>query len=232
LLLLRFLTGQICWSNPLVKPSRNLLTLSQEAHSSFLRSFPGTIMGLFDDFNKFLETQLEDYLRNNPQLELIVLEDKLRDQEEETLRLMADLRRQEKKLQDDILGVAREVQLWHIRIEKAKAAGRQDLAKPAEEHEAALLRQGNQRWGQMEVLKERIQQTQELQLKIQARRKEVHQQVTAAQAARPSGTAAAGSTAWNTSPSASPGQVDSLEHDFRRWEAEQELEQLKRNLGR
>ena len=157
-------------------------------------------MGLFDDFSKFLETQLEDYLRNNPQLELIVLEDKLRDQEEETLRLMADLRRQEKKLQDEILNVAREIQLWHARIEKAKAAGRQDLAKPAEEHEASLLRQGNQHWGQMEVLKERIQQTQELQLKIQARRKEVHQQVAQAQSARPSGTTAAGSAALECQP--------------------------------
>lgn len=188
-------------------------------------------MGLFDDFSKFLETQLEDYLRNNPQLELIVLEDKLRDQEEETLRLMADLRRQEKQLQDEILNVAREIQLWHLRIEKAKAAGRQDLAEPAEAHEASLLRQGNQRWGQMEVLKERIQQTQDLQLKIQSRRKEVQQQVVQAQAARPS-EPTTGATAWNTSPSDSRSRVDSLEHDFRRWEAEQELEQLKRNLGR
>ena len=193
-------------------------------------------MGLFDDFSKFLETQLEDYLRNNPQLELIVLEDKLRDQEEETLRLMADLRRQEKQLQDEILSVAREIQLWHARIEKAKAADRKDLAEPAEAHEASLLRQGNQRWGQMEVLKERIQQTQDLQLKIQARRKEVHQQVAQAQASRPSGTASetppTGSAPWNASPGENPGKTASLEQDFRRWEAEQELEQLKRNLGR
>ena len=192
-------------------------------------------MGLFDDFSKFLETQLEDYLRNNPQLELIVLEDKLRDQEEETLRLTADLRRQEKQLQDEILSVAREIQLWHARIEKAKAADRKDLAEPAEAHEASLLRQGNQRWGQMEVLKERIQQTQDLQLKIQSRRKEVHQQVAQAQASRPSGTESGtptGSAPWNASPGENPGKAASLEQDFRRWEAEQELEQLKRNLGR
>ena len=188
-------------------------------------------MGLFDDFSKFLETQLEDYLRNNPQLELVVLEDKLRDQEEETLRLMTDLKRQEKRLQDEILGVAREIQLWHVRIEKAKAAGRQDLAEPAQAHEATLLRQGNQHWGQMEVLKERIQQTQELQLKIQARRKEVHQQVTQAGATRSPGTSSTDAS-WSTATGDNRTEVASLEHDFRRWEAEQELEQLKRNMGK
>lgn len=190
-------------------------------------------MGLFDDFGKFLETQLEEFLRNNPHLELMVLEEKLRDQEEETLRLMTDLKRQEKQLQDEILGLAREIQLWHARIEKAKAAGRQDLVEPAEAHQASLLRQGNQKWGQMEVLKERIKQTQDLQLQIQARRKEVQKQVSQAQVARTSAEARSSwetiGGSWNSSPS---GSVDSLEHQFRRWEAEQELEQLKQNMGR
>lgn len=193
-------------------------------------------MGLFDDFSRFLETQLEEYLRNNPHLELLVLEEKLREQEEETLKLMTDLKRQEQQLQDEILGIAREIQVWHGRIEKAQAAGRLDLAEPAQEHEATLLRQGNQRWGQLEVLKERIQQTQDLQLKIQARRKEVQQQVNQAQATRNStktgqsyGTIG---SSWTQNSSTPRSDVNSLEQQFRRWEAEEELEQLKRNLGR
>lgn len=190
-------------------------------------------MGLFDDFSKFLETQLEEYLRKNPHLELLVLEDKLRDQEEQTLKLMTDLKQQEKQLQDDILGIAREIQLWHARIEKAKAAGREDLAEPAQAHEASLLRQGNQRWGQMEVLKERIRQTQDLQKQIESRRKEVQKKVSEAQATRTSKSSQGwDAIGWGESSSSNRGDVHSLEQQFRRWEAEEELDQLKRNLGR
>ncbi|MBD2022710.1 TIGR04376 family protein [Leptolyngbya sp. FACHB-36] len=187
-------------------------------------------MGLFDDFSKFLETQLEEFLRNNPHLELMVLEEKLREQEEETLKLMSDLKHQEKQLQDDILGLAREIQLWHARIDKAKAAGRVDLAEPAQAHEAVLLRQGNQKWGQMEMMKQRIQQTQDLQRQIEARRKEVQQQVTQAQTTR---TSSQTGPSWEAIGSSSnPSNSADLEQQFRRWEAEQDLEQLKRNLGR
>jgi uncharacterized protein (TIGR04376 family) len=189
-------------------------------------------MGLFDDFNKFLETQLEEYLRNNPHLELLVLEDKLQEQADETLKLMTDLKRQEKQLQDEILALAREVQLWYGRVEKAKAAGRVDLAEPAEEHQAGLLRQGNQKWGQMEVLKQRISQTQELQGQIQARLKEVQQQVNQFQA-NPANAKAGQSwdTGWSAATSPNRSSVDALEYQFKRWEAEEELDQLKRNSG-
>jgi uncharacterized protein (TIGR04376 family) len=190
-------------------------------------------MGLFDDFSRFLETRLEEFLRDNPHLELMVLEDKLRDQEEETLKLMIDLKRQDKQLQDDILALAREIQLWHARIEKAKAKSRLDLVEPAQEHEAQLLRQGNQKWGQMEVLKTRIKQTQELQQQIQARRKEVQAKVAQAQAARSSSTPESwASIGWNQTPSSTKAGVDVLDQQFRRWEAEEELNHLKRNLGK
>jgi uncharacterized protein (TIGR04376 family) len=190
-------------------------------------------MGLFDDFGRFIETQLDDYLKKNPHLELYVLEEKLRDQEQETLTLITDLKRQETQLQEEILALAREIQLWHVRIAKAKAAGRTDLTQPAEEHEASLLRQGNQRWGQMEVLKVRIQQTQELHLKIQTRRKEVEKQAAQTQTTRtPTSAQAAATTAWTQMPSANTSQVNDLNKQFQQWEAQEELEQLKRNLGK
>lgn len=191
-------------------------------------------MGLFDDFSKFLETRLEEFLRDNPQLELLVLEEKLRDQEEETLKLMTNLRREEKGLQDEILAIAREIQLWHARIEKAKASGRLDLAEPAQEHEASLLRKGNQRWGQMEVLKERLKQTQQLQQQIQQRRKEVQVKVAQAQTTRAAASTTEqkwNSAGWNQIPN-STSSVGDLEHQFRRWEAEEELQELKRQMGR
>lgn len=190
-------------------------------------------MGIFDDFSKFLEDRLDEYLRANPHLELMALEEKLREQEEETLRLMTELKMEERQLQDEILAIAQDIQVWHARIEKAQAKGRLDLAQPAQEHEAVLLRQGNQKWGQMEMLKARIQQTQELQQKIEQRRKEVQVQVSQTQAARTTAQPTS-HTNWSAtfSSSSSAPSAAQLEKQFQRWEAEEELEQLKRNLGK
>lgn len=191
-------------------------------------------MGLFEDLSNFLESRLEEFLRNNPHLELQALEDKLLEQEEEAVRLLADLRLKEKQLQDEILETAQEIQRWHVRIEKAKAAQRLDLAKPAEEREAALLRQGNQLWGQMEVLKQRIEQTIELQRQIQVKKQELQTKVAEAQAARAQQAEQQWqTTGWNQSRSfGASNPSDPLEQTFRRWEMEEELENLKRQMGR
>ncbi len=189
-------------------------------------------MGIFDDFSRFLEERLDEYMRANPQLELMVLEEKLREQEEETLQLMTELKREERQVQDKILELAHEIQLWHTRIEKAKAANRLDLAEPAQKHEENLLRQGNQLWGQMEMLKQRIQQTQELQQQIQQRRKEVQAKVAANQSTSTAGSPPTGTPRSSSSGSTPPPSADRLEQEFRRWEAEQELEELKRRMGR
>lgn len=193
-------------------------------------------MGLFEDFSAFLETRLEEFLRNNPHLELQALEEQLREQEEESVRLLADLRFREKQLQDQILETAQEVQRWHIRIEKAKNAQRFDLVKPAEEREAALLRQGNQLWGQMELVKQRIQQTIELQRQVQVRRQEVKTKVAEAQQAARAAYQSQAEQQWQT---AGWNQgfgysraVDPLEETFKRWETDEELEELKRQMGR
>lgn len=195
-------------------------------------------MGVFEDFSAFLESRLEEFLRNNPHLELQALEDKLADQGEEAIRLLADLRLREKGLQDEILETAQEVQRWHIRIEKAKAAGRTDLVQPAEAREAALLRQGNQLWGQMELIKQRIQQTIELQRQIQIKRQEVQAKVAEAQAAKAAARVQEEqrwqTAGWTQNSSYGFGRdlSDPLEQTFRQWEMDEELDNLKRNMGR
>ena len=192
-------------------------------------------MGLFDDFNRFLEDRLEEFLRNNPHLELQALEEQLREQEEDTLRLIADLKQQQKNLQDEILAIAQDIQRWHERVEKAQSHGRQDLAQAAQEREASLLRQGNQRWGQMEGVKQRITQSQELIRQIQTRRQEVRTKAKEVEAARASNQAQskAETIGWNQSSSRqSYSGPDPLDDHFRRWELQEELDQMKRNLGR
>jgi uncharacterized protein (TIGR04376 family) len=196
-------------------------------------------MGLFEDLSTFLESRLEEFLRNNPHLELQALAEKLREQEEETLRLLTDLQRREKKLQDEILETAQEVQRWHMRIDKAKAAKRFDLVEPAEAREAALLRQGNQLWGQMELVKGRIQQTRDLYQQIQHKRQEVKQKLMEVQAQQQTAKASARTEQqWQTSGWTQTGfnsfrdPTDPLEQTFRRWEMDEELDQLKRNMGK
>ncbi len=192
-------------------------------------------MGLFEDFNRFLENRLEEFLRNNPHLELQALEEQLREQEEDTLRLIADLQLQEKGLQDDILAIAQDIQRWHERVEKAKSHGREDLAQGAQEREAALLRQGNQRWGQMEGVKQRITKSKELLQQVHIRRQEVREKAKEVEAARASAQAQvrAETSGWNQSRSYSTfSGADPLEDKFKRWEMDEELEQIKRNMGR
>lgn len=190
-------------------------------------------MSLFDDLSRFLESRLEEFLRNNPHLELEALLEQLREQEEDTLKLISELQLQEKRSQDEILSTAQEIQKWHIRIQKAQAAGRQDLITPAQQREAALLREGNQMWGHMQGLKERITQSEELLGKIQKRRQEVQNKAAEMQTARTKAQSQQKleNYGWNTT-SNSQSNFDELEDKFRRWETEDELEKLKRKMGK
>ena len=191
-------------------------------------------MGLFEDLNRFLENRLEEFLRNNPHLELQALEEQLREQEEDTLRLLAELGQQEKRLQDQILAIAKDIQVWHTRVSKARSHNREDLAQAAQAREEALLRQGNQRWGQMEGVKQRIAKTRELQRQIQQRRQEVREKAAKENAAdaSPQGKSASEKSGWNQTSNRNlySGQ-DPLEEQFLRWETEEELNQMKRNMG-
>jgi uncharacterized protein (TIGR04376 family) len=191
-------------------------------------------VGLFDDLSRFLEARLEEFLRNNPHLELEMLSEQLREQEDDTLKLIADLKLQEKRSQDEILDTAQEIQRWHIRVQKAKSAGREDLAIPAQAREDALLREGNQKWGQMQGLKERITQSQELLRKIQQRRQEVQAKAAEAQKARAQAQTQQRleTNTWQAPASSYSSQFDDLEEKFRRWETQDELEQMKRNMGK
>ena len=195
-------------------------------------------MGLFDDFSRLLETKLEEFLRSNPHLELQAIEEQLKEQEEDTLRLILDIQKQEKKLQAEILSAAQEIQRWNDRTNKAKVAQRLDLAQAAQERQAALLRQGNQRWGQMQGCKERIEKAKELYHQIQARRKEVRAKAAEAATHTAAKTATKTEQSWDTkgwnqsSNYSSFSAADPLEEKFKHWEADEELDRMKRNMGR
>ena len=191
-------------------------------------------MGLFDDINQFLEERLDEFLRNNPHLELQAIEEQLREQEQDTKKLIAKLQLEEKSLQAQILEIAQDIQTWHSRIGKAEAAKRMDLANAAKEREAELLRQGNQVWGQMEGVKQRIVQAKELLQQVQQKHQDIKTQAAQAKTAQTANTYSSDTVGWERGADSSQYRrsVDSLEAEFQKWEIDEELEQIKRNMNR
>ncbi|MFM7221430.1 MAG: TIGR04376 family protein [Nodosilinea sp.] len=192
-------------------------------------------MGLFEDLSRFLETRLDEFLKANPHLELLGLEDQLRGQEQDAINLLGDLKRRQRQLEESILSTAQEIQKWHGRIDRAGLAQRPDLVKLAEEREASLLRQGNQYWGQMQGVNQQIDQTRSLQQQIHQRRRELKLKIAQVEAERASQRSA---TSWDAGwygsafEGANSTPLDPVEESFQRWETEQELEDLKRQMGR
>ncbi|PSB08502.1 TIGR04376 family protein [Pleurocapsa sp. CCALA 161] len=190
-------------------------------------------MGLFDDINQFLEERLDEFLQNNPHLELQALEEQLREQEQDTTKLISRLQLEEKSLQDQILAIANDIQTWHGRIDKAEKANRQDLASAAREREAELLRQGNQIWGQMQGVKQRITQAKELLLQVKQKRQEVKQSTSAQANFTSTINSSSDTIGWDRGAN-SPQyhrSADPLEAEFQKWEVDEELEQIKKNIN-
>ncbi len=189
-------------------------------------------MALLEDMKRFLESQIDDFLSKNPHLELQVIEQQLAEQESDTLQLIVDLQTHEKKVEQEILSTAQEIKSWFDRVQKATAAGRADLASAAQERVNALLPQGNQLWGKMKGLKERKAKATELLQTIKSRRIEVKTKSAAAQAAQAQATANSSSWGSVNNYTQDSNSADPLDAQFRRWEADEELESLKRNLGK
>jgi uncharacterized protein (TIGR04376 family) len=191
-------------------------------------------MGLLEDMKRFLESQIDDFLSKNPHLELQVIGEQLAQQETDTIDLIVDLQSQEKRTEQEILNTAQEIKNWYDRVQKATAAGRADLATAAQDRVNALLPQGNQLWGKMKGLKERIAQAQTLLQTIKTRRVEVKAKTAAAQATRAQAATSDPTSSWGSVNNYTNDSkfADPLDAQFRRWEADEELEQLKRNLGK
>ena len=188
-------------------------------------------MGLFDEIEQFLEQRLDEFLSSNPHLELQAIEEQLREQEQDTSKLIVRLQSEEKALQDRVLETANDIQTWHGRIGKAEKANRKDLADAAREREAELLRQGNQIWGQMEGVKQRITQAKELLQQVKQKRQEVKKSVQD-RASQGSNTSTSDTVGWNRGANSPQYRrsADPLEAEFQQWEVDEELEQIRKNM--
>ncbi len=189
-------------------------------------------MGLFDDMKRFLETQLDDFMSKNPHLQIQVMEEQLQQQESDTMNLLLDLRQQEKQIQSEVLTTAQEIKSWHERVGKAEAAGKQDLAAAAQERVDSLLREGNQLWGKMQGIKDRTIQGTKLLEDIKLRRQELALKAAEVKAATSS------NAAWQAPVTPLGNQKtrldasDPLDAQFLRWEAEEELNSMRKNSSK
>jgi uncharacterized protein (TIGR04376 family) len=191
-------------------------------------------MGAFEDMSRFLEERLDEFLKAHPNLELQVLEDRLREQEQDAQKTLHQLAAQEHQAQQNILKTAQEVQLWHGRIAKAEQANRPDLAEAAKEREAAFLRQGNQQWAQMSLAQQRIEQVKTLTEQIRNRRQDLNAKIRQQAQNKPPQSSPT-PQAWQqtvTSQQSLFEDLDPLEAKFKTLEMEEELESLKRKLDK
>jgi uncharacterized protein (TIGR04376 family) len=190
-------------------------------------------MGVFEEMSRFLEERLDEFLKTHPDLELQVLEDQLREQEEEVQKTLRQLATEEQKAQQDILKTAEEVQRWHERVAKAEQAKRLDLAEAAREREAAFLRQGNQQWAQMSLAQQQIKQVELLAAQIRSRRQDVQVKIQQQIQSKTAQSAPTPQSWQETTPRPRKNLyegLDPLEARFKELEMDEELAALKRKL--
>ena len=188
-------------------------------------------MSIFNDISRFLEERLDDFLKRHPHLELEAIKDQLQQQDKDTQKLILQLEIQEKTLQKKILSLGEEIKAWHTRIEKAKASGRLDLVKAAQEKQTSLFREGNQLWAQMESRKQRILKSKQLLYQIKTRQKEVAIEIARSKfkSQQPKNYS---SNSWNqTTKKSFDVKANSIEQEFQNLETDEELKRMKRDLN-
>jgi uncharacterized protein (TIGR04376 family) len=185
-------------------------------------------MGIFEDFTNFLESRLEEFLQSNPHLNLTIIAQELNTQKQDTVKLISRLELELKKIENDILNLGKEIQTWYDRIEKAKLAGRLDLAQEAENRQSLLLNKGNLLWEEMEKNKQKIIENKKILISLETKQQEVNLKIAQLKAQEKNKFNS--QTINNKSSYSSYNSQDDLETKFHQWEIEQELQQMKNNL--
>ena len=165
-----------------------------------------------DDLENRLDTTLEAFLRANPSQEALLQEQESRERQQLLRRQRLELRSQAELGRRRLLELAEEIRLWQARVLRAREAGAEDLAGRAEAHIGSLMEQGRQRWQELGELGSRFGA-------VEQELAELARQAPPS-AAPPVGAPAAASRA------------QTLETDWAAFEAQQELQELKKRMGR
>lgn len=162
----------------------------------------------FEQLEARLEQQLEAFLRANPAQEALLQEQEQQDRSRTLRERRIALQQQAESLRAELLELAAEIHRWQQRVSRARQAGAEELAGQAEAHLNQLMERGQQRWQLLVALGEAF-----------AELEGVAQQTEATPASA-------------TSPAGGRSQAPDLDQAWARFEAEQELEALRRRQGR
>jgi len=165
---------------------------------------PGSWM---EELEARLNQQLESFLRANPQQEALLAEQAQRDRQQRLLHERLKLRQEAELQRQGLLRLAGEIRQWQERSERARGAGAAELAARAEAHIATLMEQGRNRWQTLAELGERFAAVERELAEL---------------------TAAPTPPAPGRSGERVADGMAELEQDWRRFEAQQELEALRR----
>jgi len=165
---------------------------------------PGSWM---EELEARLNQQLESFLRANPQQEALLAEQAQRDRQQRLLHERLKLRQEAELQRQGLLRLAGEIRQWQERSERARGAGAEELAARAEAHIATLMEQGRNRWQTLAELGERFAAVERELAEL---------------------TAAPTPPAPGRSGERVADGMAELEQDWRRFEAQQELEALRR----
>jgi hercynine metabolism protein len=152
-----------------------------------------------EQLERELDARLSAFLRNNPVQDNLFSEQHLRDRAGALQRQRQQLQSEAKQQRQQLLRLADDVRGWRSRVDRARAAGADDLAKRAEQHLSSLMNQGRALWADLEDLGRRFNEVE----------RQLDELVKQRQTPSPS----------------------RLEKDWAFFEAEQELEQLRRDAG-
>lgn len=176
-------------------------------------------MSWLDDLEARLETELDGFLRSNPDQEALLAEQARRDQQERLRRQRLQLQEEAERSRAALLQLASEIRSWQQRVERARTAGATDLANRAEAHVAGLMEQGRQQWQALAELGQRFSA-------VEWELSQLSRQATGGS------TTATGTPGDARTSAAASGTAADLRDAWAAFEAEQELETLKRRMQR
>ncbi len=96
-----------------------------------------------------LERELEAFLAANPSQRALLQDQEARDRQAQLVGERSRLQRQAEQQRQRLLELAGEIRSWRQRVERARAAGANDLAQRAEDHLGELMEQGRRHWKQL-----------------------------------------------------------------------------------
>jgi hercynine metabolism protein len=192
----------------------------------------------FEQLEAQLEQQLEAFLSSNPEQRQLLDEEEQQERQRRLKQRQLEVQAEAERLRRALLELASEITQWQGRVERARAAGAGELDKQTEGRLWKLMGLGRDRWQALSSLGDEFRR---LEADLAALQREMQQ--AAAQAAPgergPSpagagqGSQGAATAAEATAASARPQPLDPIELEaaWSAFEAQQELEELRRRHG-